>query len=125
MNNTRNPVGWFEIYVQDMERAQAFYESIFQLKLAPLPSPIVQMLAFPGVPNGCGCPGALVKVEGNDSGAGGTLIYFSCEDCAIEAARAAEQGGEIFKPKFSIGEYGFISLIFDTEGNMVGLHSMN
>ena len=24
-----NPVGWFEIYVQDMNRAKAFYESVF------------------------------------------------------------------------------------------------
>ncbi len=24
----------------------------------------------------------------------------------------------------SIGEYGFISLVHDTEGNMIGLHSM-
>ena len=25
-----NPVGWFEIYVQDMERAKAFYEAVPQ-----------------------------------------------------------------------------------------------
>ena len=25
-----NPVGWFEIYVQDMPRAKAFYEAVFQ-----------------------------------------------------------------------------------------------
>jgi predicted enzyme related to lactoylglutathione lyase len=24
----------------------------------------------------------------------------------------------------SIGEHGFIALVFDTEGNMIGLHSM-
>ncbi|MGZ3749502.1 MAG: VOC family protein, partial [Pseudobdellovibrionaceae bacterium] len=28
-----NPVGWFEIYVQDLDRAKKFYESVFQLKL--------------------------------------------------------------------------------------------
>jgi uncharacterized protein len=28
-----NPVGWFEIYVQDMPRAKAFYEAVFQGKL--------------------------------------------------------------------------------------------
>ena len=25
-----NPVGWFEIYVQDMRHAKAFYEAVFQ-----------------------------------------------------------------------------------------------
>jgi predicted enzyme related to lactoylglutathione lyase len=29
------------------------------------------------------------------------------------------------KEKFSIGEYGHIGLAFDTEGNMIGLHSPN
>src|SRR5690606_3514849 len=50
--------------------------------------------------------------------------YFSCEDCAIEAARAVEAGGKIEKPKFAIGPYGFISLVTDTEGIMIGLHSL-
>jgi uncharacterized protein len=125
MKNTRNPVGWFEIYVQDLKRAQGFYEQTFQLKLQSLPSPILTMLAFPGGPEGYGCPGALVKMAGKDSGGGGTLVYFSCEDCAAEAGRAAQNGGEIFKAKFSIGEYGFIALVIDTEGNMIGLHSMH
>jgi uncharacterized protein len=124
MKNTRNPVGWFEIYVQNMKRAQSFYEKTFQVKLAPLPSPGMEMLAFPGGPEGYGCPGALVKMEGKDSGGGGTVVYFSCEDCAVESERAAKDGGEIFKEKFSIGEYGFIALVVDTEGNMIGLHSM-
>lgn len=33
-------------------------------------------------------------------------------------------GGRIEREKFSIGEYGFIALAIDTEGNMFGLHSM-
>jgi uncharacterized protein len=64
-----------------------------------------------------------VKYEGKSSGGSGTIVYFSCEDCAIEAARAAAHGGRICRPKFSIGPYGFIAFITDTEGNMVGLHS--
>jgi uncharacterized protein len=54
---------------------------------------------------------------------GSTMIYFSCEDCATEEARVVAAGGKIERPKMSIGEYGFISLIWDTEGNMIGLHS--
>ena len=124
MKNKRNPVGWFEIYVQDIARAQAFYETTFQVKLQALPGPDIQMLTFPMDPGLPGCPGALVKYEGKDSGGGGTIVYFSCEDCAVEAARAAKNGGEIFKQKFGIGEHGFIALVIDTEGNMFGLHSM-
>ena len=34
-----NPVGWFEIYVQDMNRAKAFYESVFKTQLQKLEGP--------------------------------------------------------------------------------------
>lgn len=124
MQQQRNPVGWFEIYVDDVARAQAFYEQTFQVKLQALDSPVIKMLAFPmhgGLP---GCAGALVKmnVAGRPTG-NSVIIYFSCLDCAVEAARAAQHGGKIFKEKFSIGDYGFISLVHDTEGNMIGLHS--
>ncbi|MEQ1843817.1 MAG: VOC family protein, partial [Verrucomicrobiales bacterium] len=70
-----------------------------------------------------GSPGALIRMEGCPSGPGGTLVYFSCEDCAVESARAAASGGNIFKERFSIGPYGFMALVHDTEGNLIGLHS--
>lgn len=70
-----------------------------------------------------GAAGALVKMEDCPSG-GGTLVYFSCADCATEASRVVASGGRVMKPKLSIGEWGFIALIFDTEGNVIGLHSM-
>jgi hypothetical protein len=31
-----NPVGWFEIYVQDISRAKAFYEAVLQTQLQRL-----------------------------------------------------------------------------------------
>ena len=118
-----NPVGWFEIYVQDMERAKAFYESVFATRLERLESPGIEMWAFPAHPDAAGAPGALVKYEGYPSGGNSTLVYFNCADCAVEAERAAASGGKIFKDKFSIGQYGFIALVTDTEGNMIGLYS--
>lgn len=122
MNN--NPVGWFEIYVQDMARAKAFYEGMLSVTLEKLNSPEIEMWGFPGNMEGTGASGALVKMPGFPSGGNSTLVYFTCEDCAVEEARVKEFGGEIQRPKMSIGEYGFITLAFDTEGNMFGLHSL-
>lgn len=119
----KNPVGWFEIYVNDMTRAKAFYEATFAVKLEALPVQGEQMLAFPMQPEQPGCPGALVHFAGKPAGDGGTVVYFSCDDCAVEAARAARSGGRVLKEKFSIGPYGFIALVHDTEGNLIGLHS--
>jgi len=117
-----NPVGWFEIYVQDISRAKTFYESVFEVKLERLNSPI-EIWGFPMTMDGYGASGALVKMEGVSSGGNSTLVYFSCADCAITANCVSQHGGQIHREKMSIGEYGFIALIVDTEGNMLGLHS--
>lgn len=134
---TRNAVGWFEIYVDDMARARAFYEAVFQRTLTRLMAdgdgnggggggaPGLQMWAFQGNPDDGGAAGALVHMPGFAAGANATIVYFSCADCAVEAGRAAAHGGRIFKDKVSIGQYGHIALVHDTEGNLIGLHSMH
>lgn len=122
-----NPVAWFEIYVDDLTRAKQFYESVLGVNLDVLNHPddaSIQMLAFPSDMEKYGAGGALVKMEGFASGGNSTLIYFSCENCAVEESRVEAAGGHIQKPKMSIGEYGFISLAIDSEGNIFGLHSM-
>ena len=128
MNPNTISVVWFEIYVQDMERAKAFYQNTFQVTLENLQSPSelsdLELWAFPPNPETPGCNGALVKMPGKDSGIGGTIVYFSCVDCATEATRALHNGGSIQREKFSIGQFGCIALVVDTEGNMIGLHSM-
>ncbi len=127
MDKPYNPVGWFELYVADMERARAFYSAVFQRELIPLEVPAegglpMEMYAFPWQ-DARGAPGALVKMDGLSPGPGGTLIYFSCMDVADECARAEAAGGTVVQPRMSIGQYGFIALIKDTEGNVIGLHA--
>jgi len=119
-----NPVGWFEIYVQDMPRARAFYEKVLGAKLHKLDSDVLEMWAFPQEPSQHGAPGALAHMPGMPSGGNSTIVYFRCDDCAQEAARAVEAGGKLMKGKFSIGQYGFIVLAYDLDGNLFGLHSM-
>ena len=126
---TRNPVGWFEIYVEDMPRAKRFYEAVLGLPLQPLPSPEgtnadLEMYAFPMQQDAAGAAGALVRMPDYLPGAGGTIVYFACEDCTVQERRCAAHGGQVIKEKFSIQPYGFVALIQDTEGNMVGMHSM-
>jgi uncharacterized protein len=121
-----NPVAWLEIYVQDTDRAKRFYESVFQVTLQNLnaPFPGAEFWAFPTDMNSYGSSGALVKMDGFPSGGNSTRVYFHCDDCAVEEGRVTSSGGQVQQSKMSIGEYGWISLVFDTEGNMIGLHSM-
>lgn len=121
---TRNPVGWFEIYVQDMARAKRFYETVLGLRLDRLEVDALEMWAFPMTMDAGGASGSLVQAEGMPSGGNSTLVYFSCADCAVEAGRVAAAGGTLVREKFSIGQYGFVALAQDTEGNMIGLHSV-
>lgn len=119
-----NPVRWFEIYVQDMARARAFYEAVFGATLERLGPGDLEMWAFPQARGEPGTAGALVRAQGVPSGGTGTVVYFGCEDCAVEAARVVPAGGRLFRDKFSIGQYGFAALAYDTEGNLFGLHSL-
>ncbi len=122
-----NAVGWFVIYVSDLPRAKKFYEAVFKRpmeNMATAPGSDMQMCLFSMNPEGPGAPGALVKSPKMKPGGGGTLVYFSCEDCAVEATRAKASGGTLLESKKSIGEHGFIAFVQDTEGNMIGLHSL-
>lgn len=74
--------------------------------------------------SGQGAGGVLCHMTGFKAGGNSTLVYFHSKDCAIEEGRIEKAGGEIFKPKQSLGDYGFMVLARDTEGNLFGIHSM-
>ncbi|MEH6456840.1 MAG: VOC family protein [Cocleimonas sp.] len=126
----KNPIAWFEIYVDDMSRAKLFYENVFAVVLEKIDDPtdvnsMMEMLAFPSNMEDYGAAGAIVKMDGYPAGGQGTIVYFNCDDCINEESRVVTAGGNVTQTKMSIGEFGFMSLITDTEGNTIGLHSMN
>ncbi len=123
----KNPVGWFEIYVDDMARAKAFYETVLGIFLESLTDPTednFEMLGFPSAMDEYGSSGALLYTETVKAGGNSTVVYFSCDDCAVEEARIEKAGGKVLRPKMSIGQYGFVTMAQDSEGNNIGLHSM-
>ncbi len=121
-----NAVGWFDIYVDDLNRAVAFYETVLGRTLEPMGDPTgeSQMMSFPAEMSAYGAGGALTKSPHAGPGVGGTIIYFSVEDTAIPQERVADAGGIVIRPKFSIGEFGWVTLCQDTEGNMFGMNSL-
>jgi uncharacterized protein len=121
-----NAIGWFDLYVDNLDRAVAFYEAVFERTLEPIGDPTGEtaMRAFPSNMQAYGASGALVKSPHARPGVGGTLLYFIVDDCAVTEARVVAAKGTLVRPKFSIGEFGWVSLCIDTEGNMFGLSSM-
>ena len=124
MNNKENAVNWFELYVADFDRAKRFYEAALKAPLQESAMEGCRMGMFPfDMEKGVG--GAITLMAGMNPGAGGTLIYLNVEgDLDGVLKRAPEAGGAVIKPRTSIGQHGFIGIIKDTEGNVVGLHSM-
>ncbi len=122
--SAQNPVGWFEIACSDLDRAKDFYTKVFNSSFEFVDMPDAAMYMFASDHTAPGCSGALVKSKDNTPGTDGTIIYFNCEDASQEASRVVSAGGKLLMPKTSIGEFGFIAMFIDTEGNRLGLHSM-
>jgi predicted enzyme related to lactoylglutathione lyase len=124
MGANTNPVTWFEIYVDDLARAKQFYETVFACTLVPEQTDgSFEALRFPGAMPGSGAMGALMKHPMRKPSLEGTMVYFHCDDCDQKLRLAQENGGQIFRSKWSIGDDGYIAIIGDTEGNAIGLHS--
>jgi hypothetical protein len=124
MTTKKDAVNWFELYVADFDRAKRFYETALQTRLEGAEMESCRMGIFP-FDNANGVGGAITKMDGMAPGPGGTMIYLNVEgdlDGVLERIPGA--GGSVVKARTSIGEHGFIAICQDTEGNLVGLHSM-
>ena len=118
---------WFEVYVEDMARARHFYQTLFRVELEELPNlgeDDMQLLAFLYADNTPGIGGALVRHPMRRPNQEGSLVYFACDDVAGAVTRATDLGAEVFVSKQSIGEWSFIAIVGDSEGNVIGLHVM-
>jgi uncharacterized protein len=118
-----NPVGWFDLNVANLERAKKFYEKVFKLKLNDAPIEWGKQSFFPFSPESHDISGALVEKANFVPSNNNTVIYFETEDNLEEEQRIDAAGGKVVQPKMNIGEFGFISIFIDTEGNTLGLHS--
>lgn len=119
-----NPVNWFDINVANLDRAKSFYETVFDIKLVDFPIEWGKQSGFPFDPKGLNVTGALVEKDNFTRNGNNTVVYFESKDCITELERVEQAGGEIIKSKMSIGEFGFVAIFMDTEGNSIGLHSI-
>ena len=125
----KNAISWFEIPTKDIDRAQKFYETIFNIQLFPMELENFSMRMFPLDDPMNGVGGALCKTaEGfyNPSSTDGVLIYLNGNpDVQTILDRVEAAGGKIMVPKTQISpEYGYMAVIVDTEGNRIGLHNV-
>ena len=124
----KHAISWFEIPTTDIDRAQKFYETIFDIQMTPLDNPHIQMRLFP-IENMENVGGSIVfnKDFYKPSASDGPLIYLNANpDVQIVLDRIEGAGGKVVVPKTQISaEYGYMSIFMDSEGNRIGLHSIS
>jgi len=122
-----NMVGWFEIPVADMKRAQHFYEQVFDvnIQLEEFGKTMMGWFPWPGDPQARGAGGSLVYNPAHyNPSDNGVLIYFSTKEITAELDRVKAAGGSVLQEKTLIREdVGFMALFLDSEGNRIALHS--
>ena len=119
-----NAINWFEIPVADFPRARRFYETTMAVELKLDESfPGMQMAIFPGV----GASGCLIKFAEARPHTDGIRIYLNGGDnLGPILERVASAGGTVIMPKTFLREdIGYIGMFRDTEGNVIGLHSLH
>lgn len=125
--NFKNAISWVEIPATDLNRAQKFYETIFDIQMVPLDLENFKMRMFPlESPSGIG--GALCQAEGfyKPSSTDGPLVYLNANpDVQLILDKVEAAGGKILVPKTLISpDYGHMAVFLDSEGNRVALHSV-
>ena len=127
MSENTNAINWFEIAVNDIDRATKFYETILEIKTTPLEMMGMKMAMFPydGTKGTVG--GALVQSEMHTPGSTGSVIYLNANpDLDLVLHRLEKAGGILAMPKTLIDEQsGYMAFFKDSEGNTIGLHSNN
>ena len=115
---------WFDIPTTDIARAKQFYSDVFDFSFEDMEMNGMKMAMVKGEETDT-C-GMLVQGESYEPSTAGSVVYFGAEDLAPVLARAVDKGSEVYAPKTDIGEgNGFFALFSDSEGNRIGLYSMN
>jgi predicted enzyme related to lactoylglutathione lyase len=131
MPTLQNPsiVSWFEVPATDLERARTFYESVLGLTLKYEATETADaMYIFPVErhPERPAVTGALIHRPSQQNQRQSSVVYLDCSGKLQQVlARVPSAGGAIILPSSPVpGGFGYFACIRDTEGNMIGLHSV-
>ena len=125
MDANTNSLNWFEISVEDMQRAKHFYQIAFGVHLEETEMMGMHMAVFPMDPGNGKVGGALVKSDVHRPSLDGAIIYLNADpDLGPVLERIEKEHGRVLMPKTLINDQiGYMAFFTDTEGNRLGLHS--
>ena len=125
-----NVITWFEIPVNNTDRAKKFYETILDIEMVTkqIPQTGEELTFFPYDPaivqaTSGRITGVLSKSPKSQPGDKGTIVYINAYPEIQKVLDKVEKaGGKILVPRTQMNA-GYIAVILDTEGNRVGLHA--
>ncbi len=114
---------WFDIPVKDLARAMAFYGAVLDWEVKQ-EFPGVAVFSHEHSPAGSSVGGCLTEDKETQPTEHGALLYYSVTGRHGEAeSLVARHGGKVLTPKHPIGPFGYRSIVLDSEGNRIALHS--
>jgi len=120
-NSQNNWAVWFDIPVSDLGRAVKFYSAVLDVKVS---QEKFEDFEFGVLEHEQGNGGCLVPKADEITSTSGILLYLNVDGRLQDAVSKVEsQGGQIVQAVHSIGPHGFRSIVLDSEGNRIVLHS--
>jgi predicted enzyme related to lactoylglutathione lyase len=120
-NTQHNRAVWFDIPVTDLDRAAKFYAAVLGVRVN---KETFGDSSFCVIEHREGNGGCLVPNHA-EIAAGGVLIYLNVDGRIRDAvAKVVPNGGTVIEDTHAIGPHGFRTIVLDSEGNRVALHSM-
>jgi predicted enzyme related to lactoylglutathione lyase len=114
-----NPFVHVELNTPDPEKSKAFYSALFQWQLEDVPNSAVPSGGYTIVKVGTGTGGGMMKqIPG---GLAGWLAYVLVEDIDAATQKAKTLGGKIMKDVTEMPGMGWLSIIQDPTGSLLGL----
>ena len=127
MSHPQHAIHWFEIPVDDFERARMFYNRIFDYEMREME---LNGNRFGLLPSDDGdgdgaVRGAIVKAEDFLPARHGALVYLDGgDDLSTVLMRVEPAGGKVLTDKTLVSpEIGWFGTFLDTEGNKIAVHS--
>ena len=114
-------VSWFDIPADDPQRAQKFYQEVFDWKFDKWDGPMDYWMATTGTEEP-GINGGLSKRMPGQIGITNTITVPSVDEFS---KKVIEKGGELIIPKMAIPKIGWFAQCTDTERNVFGIIEMD
>lgn len=116
-----NVITWFELPVNDFDRAKKFYENVLEILLTEVEIDGFKSLTFPF--DGSNVSGALIQNQGSEPNQSVILYFNAGEKLSPALERLKANKGKIVMETMPI-KSGVIAHALDSEGNKIALFAL-